>query len=132
MDSQNGWKGVKMVAVGNVFFLHLSPLRNLHLRKYPIRYNISNLLFEIPNWWYLTNWGLVMCSPNLLFQTHISPIPNWVYHFQLEILYPKLGIIFPIGNICCLFSNVAGAILQTFSLVINGYCSSSRVTTKFA
>ena len=31
------------------------------------------------------NWGLVICCLTLSYQTHISPIPDWIY-------YPKSGI----------------------------------------
>ena len=27
----------------------------------------------------LANWGLVICSPTLHYQTPISPIPDWIY-----------------------------------------------------
>ena len=33
----------------------------------------------------LFNWGLGICSLALLYQTHISPIQNWVYYLQLGI-----------------------------------------------
>ena len=31
----------------------------------------------------LSNWGLVICSLTLHYQTHISPIPNWIHYPQL-------------------------------------------------
>ena len=49
----------------------------------------------------LSDWGLVICSLTLRCQTHISPIPNWIYYPRLGIWDPQLGIIFPIGNIFC-------------------------------
>ena len=33
----------------------------------------------------LSNWGLVICSLTLRYQTPIFPIPNWIYYPQLEI-----------------------------------------------
>ena len=47
----------------------------------------------------LFNWGFGICSLGLLYQTHISPIPNWVYYLQLGIGGPQLRIICPIGDI---------------------------------
>ena len=35
--------------------------------------------FESPIGDILSNWGLVICSMILLYQTHVSPIPNWIY-----------------------------------------------------
>ena len=33
----------------------------------------------------LANWALVICSPTLRYQTHISQIPNWIYFPQFWI-----------------------------------------------
>ena len=33
----------------------------------------------------LANWGLVICSLTLRYQTHLSRVPNWVYYPQLVI-----------------------------------------------
>ena len=49
----------------------------------------------------LSNWVLVICSLTLRYQTHISPIPNWIHYPQLGIWDPQLGIIWPIGDIVC-------------------------------
>ena len=38
-----------------------------------------------------SNWGLVICSLTLRYQTNISPIPNWVYYPQLVIWDSQLG-----------------------------------------
>ena len=43
-------------------------------------------------------WGLVICSLTLHYQTHISPIPNWICYAQLGISDPQLGIIFTSGD----------------------------------
>ena len=47
----------------------------------------------------LFNWGYVIYSLTLRYQTHISPIPNLIYYPQLGISDHQLGIIFPIGDI---------------------------------
>ena len=55
----------------------------------------------------LTNWVLVNCSLTLCFQTHICPIPNWLYYPQLAIISPmgiwdhQLGIKSTIGDFVC-------------------------------
>ena len=55
--------------------------------------------FKFPIVDILFNWGLVIWSLNLRYQTHISPIPNWIYYPQLGIWDPQLGILCPIGDI---------------------------------
>ena len=39
----------------------------------------------------LPNWRLVICSLTLRYQTHISPIPNWIYYPQLGNLLSPMG-----------------------------------------
>ena len=55
-------------------------------------------IFKYPIGDILSNWGLVICSLNLSYQTHISPFPNWVYCLQLGIWDHQLGIIYPIRD----------------------------------
>ena len=63
--------------------------------KSPIGY------FKSPIGYILANWGLVTCSLNLCYQTHISQIPNSIYYPQLGIWDPQLEIICQIGDIFC-------------------------------
>ena len=60
--------------------------------KSPIGY------FKSPIGDILSIWGLVICSLTLRYQTHISPIPNWICYAQLRISDPQLGIIFTNGD----------------------------------
>ena len=61
----------------NIQFCIISPIGYL---KSPIGYILSN-------------WGLMIGSLTLRYQTHISPIPNWIY-----ILPPFWNLRFPIGD----------------------------------
>ena len=53
----------------------------------------SSQLDKISSIWYfkspigdiLSNWGLLICFLTLFYQTHIYPIPNWIYYLQLGI-----------------------------------------------
>ena len=40
----------------------------------------------------------MICSVTLRYQTHISPIPNWICYAQLGISDPQLGMIFTNGD----------------------------------
>ena len=50
------------------------------------------------------NWGLGICSRTMLYQTHISLIPNWLYNPQLWICNVQSGKIWPIEDIFSQFS----------------------------
>ena len=55
--------------------------------------------FKSPHFDILSNWGLVICALSLRYQTHISPIPNWLCYAQSGILNPQLVMLCPIGYI---------------------------------
>ena len=72
---------------------------NTQLANYP-QLALSNpqVYFKSPIVDILSNWESVLCSLTLFYQTHIYPIPNWTYYFQLGIWEHQLGIICPIGD----------------------------------
>ena len=65
-----------------------------------------NGFLKSPIGYKLSNWGLVICTLNMHYQTHISPIPNWIlspigYYPQLWFWNPQLGIVCSIEDIVC-------------------------------